>query len=357
MADAKDLELLCKELNKKYKSDYIHTGYSDFVFDRIPFSSPKMNFMTYGGVPRGYVIEFSGGENGGKTTTALDICGQAQKIFEKENPENPKLVLFVDVENTFNSAWARKLGVDVEKMMIISPTNQYAEELFNDIISLTDTGRFGLIVLDSIAMLMTSSEFDEDIEKKQYGGVSMALTKFSKKMTQLCPKHNCTLIGINQLRENIGSAYGGTITPGGKCWKHTCTLRMSFMRGRFINDQNKEVANGEANPFGNIVNVAIEKTKCCSPNRKGGHYTLRYDRGIDKISDLIDLCMAYGFISQGGAWFSVVDTETGELLNFDGKDMKFQGSHKLYNEIVENPQLNEYLFDKMNNIILKQESL
>ena len=70
-----DLDIICKELNKKYKSDYIHSGYSDFAFERIPFSSPKMNFMTYGGVPRGYIVEFSGGENGGKTTTADLVIG------------------------------------------------------------------------------------------------------------------------------------------------------------------------------------------------------------------------------------------------------------------------------------------
>lgn len=354
---AESLELLCKELNKKYKSDFIHKGYADFVYDRIPFSSPKMNFMTYGGIPRGYIVEFSGGENGGKTTTALDICGQAQKIFKEENPDNPKKALFVDIENTFNAAWAKKMGVQIDELLVINPTSQYAEEIFNDIISLVDTGEIGLVILDSIAMLMTAAEFDEDIEKKQYGGVSIALTKFSKKMTQLCTKHNCTLIGINQLRENMNSMYGGTVTPGGKCWKHTCTLRMSFMRGRFIDNKNKEVNNGEANPFGNIVNVAIEKTKCCSPNRKGGHYTLRYDRGIDAISDLIDLSLAYGFVVQGGAWFSVVDTDTGELKNFEDKDMKFQGMPKLYSEIASNKELHDYLFDKMNAIIFKQESI
>ena len=355
MADT--LELLCKELNKKYKTDFIHAGKSDFIFERIPFSSPKMNFMTYGGVPRGYIIEFSGGENGGKTTTALDICGQAQKLFKSENPDNPKKVLFVDVENTFNAAWAKKMGVNVDDLLIITPTNQYAEELFNVIIDLVDTGEIGLAILDSIAMLMTSAEFDEDIEKKQYGGVSMALTKFSKKMTQLCAKHSCTLIGINQLRENIGSMYGGTVTPGGRAWKHACTLRMSFMRGRFIDDKNKEVNNGEANPFGNIVNVAIEKTKCCAPNRKGGHYTLRYDRGIDAISDLIDLSILFGDVSQAGAWFSVIDKETGELMNIGGKDMKFQGMPKLYAELKENEELLKILTDKVNEVINQPESI
>lgn len=316
-----------------------------------------MNFMTYGGVPRGCIVEFSGSENGGKTTTALDVCGQAQKLFEKENPENPKKVLFVDVENTFNSKWATKMGIDVAKLLLVSPTNQCAEDIFNDIVALVDTGEIGLVVLDSIGMLMSSAEFDEDFEKKQYGGIAMALTKFSKKMTQLCTKHNCTLIGINQLRDNINSMYGGTITPGGRGWKHSCILRMSFARGRFIDEKNKEVNNGEANPFGNIVNVAIEKTKCCAPNRKGGHYTLRYDRGIDKTSDLIDLCMLYGYIKQGGAWYSIVDLDTGELMNFNGIDMKFQGLAKLYDEILVNDELSDYLYDKMNRIILRPEAI
>lgn len=352
---ANDLELVCKELNKKYKSEFIHSGYGEFIFERIPFSSPKMNYMTYGGVPRGFIVEFSGGEGGGKTTTALDICANAQKVFKKENPDNPQKVLFVDAENTFNSFWAKRLGVNVEDLLIMSPTNQYCEEIFNDIVDLIETGKIGLAVIDSLAILMSSAEFDEDFEKKQYGGISMALTKFCRKIVQLCAKTNCTLIGINQLRDNIGSMYGGTVTPGGRGWKYACILRMSFMRGRYIDDKNKEVANNESNPFGNIVNVAIEKTKCCAPNRKGGHYTLRYDRGIDYISDLIDLAIAYGDIVQAGAWYTVIDSETGEMLNIDGKDMKFQGVTKLYDELKANKELYDRINGKINEIINKQE--
>lgn len=352
---ASSLELLCKELNKKYKSEFIHKGVSQYSFDRIPFSSPKLNFMTYGGIPRGYIIEFSGTENGGKTTTALDICGQAQKLFKRENPDNPKKVLFIDAENTFNYGWAQKMGVDTDDLLIITPTDQYAESIFNDVAELVDTGEIGLAVLDSIAVLMTSAEFDEDFEKKQYGGVSIPLTKFSKKMTQLCKKNNCTFIGINQLRDNMNSMYGGTTTPGGRAWRHACILRLSFQHGRFIDEKNKEVSNGESNPFGNIVNVAVEKTKCCSPDRKGGHYTLRYDRGIDYISDLIDLCLAYGFVNQGGAWFSILDPDTGELLHMNDKDMKFQGQAKLYEELRVNPELRKYLFDKIEKYIKPEE--
>jgi recombination protein RecA len=183
----------------------------------------------------------------------------------------------------------------------------------------------------------------------------MALTKFSKKMTQLCAKHGCTLIGINQLRENIGSMYGGTVTPGGRAWKHACTLRMSFMRGRFIDDKNKEVNNGEANPFGNIVNVAIEKTKCCAPDRRLGHYTLRYDSGIDAIGDFVDIGMLYGLVIQGGAWFSVIDPDTGELMNFKDKDLKFQGKPKLIAALKEDQELLDFIKAKLDMLMYPED--
>lgn len=355
LTSGQSLEMICKELNKKYKSDFIHSGYSDFAFERIPFSSPKLNFMTHGGVPLGYIIEFSGGENGGKTTTALDLCGQAQKLFKRIDADNPKKVVFVDVENTFNPAWATKMGVDVNDLLVVTPTNQYAEEIFNIISSIIDTGEVGLVILDSLAMLMSSAEFDAPFENKQYGGISIPLTKFCKKLTQLCSKHHCTLVGINQIRENLGSMYGGTTTPGGKCWKHTCTLRLSFQRGRFIDDKNNEVTNGEANPFGNMVNVAIEKTKCCPPNRKIGNYTLRYDKGIDAVSDLIDLCISYNFINQGGAWYSIINPDTGEIMQIDDKPLKFQGKPKLYASIVENESIFNMLNDMLSKEIYKED--
>lgn len=347
-----NLDSIMKDLNKKFKSsNFIQRGAPEFGFDRIPFTSPKLNYMTYGGLPIGYLIEFSGYESSGKTTTALDLVANAQKLFY--NSKEKRDVAFIDVENTFNDLWAKKLGVDTDRLILVTPDNQSAEEILDAALQIIDSGEVGLVVLDSLAAMVSSAAFDESLEKKHYGGISAALTEFSNKATQACKRNKCTFVGINQVRDNMNSMYGGTSTPGGRCWRHSCLVRMSFQKGRFLDEKNNEVPNNTENPFGNIVNICLEKTKSCPPNRRTGHYTLNYEHGIDYVNDLIDMCALYGIVNQGGAWFSVVDINTGELLNYDGKDMKFQGRPKLYKFLIENKefynQLNKLFTDISNS--------
>src|SRR5574344_2316730 len=118
------LEEVMRDVNKKFKSDVCKQGLKFDDVTRIPFSSPRLNYMTYGGVPVGRIIEFAGEEGGGKTTTALDLVAHSQKMF----PD--KQVLYVDVERTLDAEWATKLGVDVESLIMLTPDEQSAEEIF-----------------------------------------------------------------------------------------------------------------------------------------------------------------------------------------------------------------------------------
>ena len=159
------------------------------------------------------------------------------------------------------------------------------------------------------------------MEEKTYGGISQALTLFSRKAIPICAKTGCTLVGINQMRDDMNSMYGGTITTGGKAWKHNCSLRLQFRKGDFIDNNGNKVSRASENPAGNLVLCTIVKTKVCLPNRKTGYYTLKYLDGIDYISDLVDVGIKEGFIIQSGAWYTLVD-ENGEIYvdKFQGKN-------------------------------------
>lgn len=343
------LASVIKEVNKKFKSELVTVGTKEYAYTRIPFSSPKLNYMTYGGVPLACIAEFSGLESSGKTSTAFDVVANAQKLFAKE--DKGRKVVYVDVENSFDTSWAKKLGVDTDDLILFSPKNESAEDILNAVIDFINSGEVGMVVVDSIAALLSDSEFEGDLNSQQYGGISKVLTKFSKKASLAAASNNCLLLCINQNRDNLNSMYGGLTTPGGHAFKYMCTLRMSFQHGKFIDDKGAELSNNAENPFGNIINVKLEKTKCCAPNRRSGHYTLRYDTGVDYVSDLMEMGQLYGIVQQAGAWYNVIDTETGELMQIEGKDLKFQGKAKIISALKESPEFLNMLMDKVNNLM------
>ena len=258
------LDSIIKEINKEYKEEIAFNGNDAELikYEKVPFSSPRLNYMMYGGLPMGRMIEFAGAERSGKTTTALDMVKQCQIKFAEEAKKNKtekRRVCFVDAENTFDVEWATKLGVNVKDLLLIKPQEQYAEQIFEIMRTVIETGEIGLIVLDSVAQLVSKSAFEEDIEKKQYGGIAMSLTKFCNIIVPLLGKYNCMCIMINQVREDLNNPYNEFITPGGRGFKHNCSVRLMFQQGNFIDVNNKELTRGAENPAGNLVKVKIEK--------------------------------------------------------------------------------------------------
>lgn len=306
------IDSLLSKWNKEMGGEVFTKGLPRYAYTRVPFTSPRLNYMTFGGLPIGKLVEFSGENGGGKTTTALDVIANYQQMPDARS------VLYCDCENTLDTEWAEKLGVDVDSIYIFKPTSQSAEDIFQKIIEAIETDEIGIVVLDSIGVLVTQQELGKEMTEKTYGGVSAPLTLFSKKIEMLCQKHHTLFIGINQVRENLNSPYGGTTTPGGKGWKHNCAVRLQFRKGEYIDDKGNKVSRGVENPAGNIVYVAQEKNKTCPSTRKTGFYTLRYLEGIDYIADLIEVAIKYDIVQKSGAWFTLVDTDTGELM-YDGK--------------------------------------
>ena len=339
-----NLDLVIKDLNKKFKMNLINEGLVFEKITRIPFSSPRLNYMLYGGLPVGRIVEFAGEEGGGKTTTALDVVANAQRLF----PE--KRVVYVDVERTLDPEWAHKLGVDVEKLILVSPEEQTAEQIFEITKALVETGEVSVCVLDSLGAMVSAQAYSKTIEDRTYGGISMALTLFSKEMIPICARTGCLLIGINQVRDDMNSMYGGTTTTGGRAWRHNCSVRMTFMKSDYIDDKGASISRGCENPAGHLVKVALVKSKVCKLDRKIGFYTLRYLDGIDVVSDIIDIAIKEGLIAVSGAWYTLVDPETGEIFQNEGKDLKFQGKAKLREFLLEN---NGWLEDINKQILLK----
>lgn len=374
------LDTVIQNINRDYKDNNLITkGIQRATLEKIPFSSSRANYMLYGGIPRGKLIEFAGEENGGKTTTALDICANAQKLFEIEysneitelkniqkpnksqsqqltNLENrgPLRVVYADCENTLDEEWAKTLGVNVDDMYIMQPKSQSAEEIFDMLLELIDTEEVGLCVIDSLGVMLSQLAYDKDMTEKTYGGISSALTLFSKKAEMVCARTGCTLIGINQMRDDLNSTFARRITTGGRAWKHNCSLRLMFQKGDYLDFEGNTLRRSAEEIFGNQVMISVEKNKVCKPDRRSGFYTLMYDYGIDKVADLVEVAMKYNIIVKSGAWFNLVDPETGEIICEEtGEEIKIQGKVNLINYLKENEVLLQEITDLVNDLILE----
>lgn len=371
------LDILIKDFNKQYKEEIAARGIPRIKTQKIPFSSPRANYMLYGGIPRGRIVEFAGEENGGKTTTALDVVANAQPLFKEEwedeikelqeiakpkkeeqtrldylKARGPKQIVYADCENTLDEDWARNLGVDVDNMVILKPMSQTAEQIFEMLLQTIETDEVGLVVIDSLGVMLSAQAYEKSMEEKTYGGIAAALTLFSKKAELLCSKYNCTLIGINQMREDMNSPYGGTITTGGKGWKHNCSVRLMFQKGSYIDERGNEIKRSSESPAGNLVMINVAKTKVCKPDRRVGFYTLKYDSGIDIIADTVEVALKYGIIQQAGSWFNFVDIDTGEIIADDeGEVIKLQGKPNVIEYLEDNQYLLEEITNKINSKI------
>lgn len=374
------LDDLFSEINKTFKEEIATVGKVRQKLPTIPLTSLTACYSLYGGIPRGRVIEFFGEENGGKTTTALDVVCNAQRCFRQEyenelqelqainkptktqeqrlkyleNLGKEKSIVWVDCENTFDEDWARTLGVDVNRLYFIQPSSQSAEQLFDSIENMVLTGEVGLVVLDSLGAMLSQQEWDKSAEEKTYCGIAGPLTRFSKKIEYACAKYNCTFIGINQVREDLKNTYNMYTTPGGKTWKHVCSLRLMFSKGCYYSGEYKDMTRTADGAAGNYVNLLIQKTKVCKPDRKNGSYTLNYTTGVDKYMDLVEIALKYNIIVQAGAWFTVMaDIETGEvLMDAEGNIAKFQGKANLIEFLKDDEDIYNYIKDQITSKIL-----
>ena len=322
-----------KKISKKYGDNVVRVGAQDLTVDGVlSLGSPSLDFCIYGGVPEGRIVEFSGPEGSGKTTNAFLAAASYQRAEVKRNPENPRSIVFLDNEGTLDREWAAKMGYDISEdatvpTILIRSEAQSAEEIFDMALDMLKTGEVGLLIFDSIATLVPMQIADESMEKQQMGGIAKALTRFANTAIGLLRKYKATLIAINQVRENIGGYGPALSTPGGRAWKHACSMRLMFKRGAFFDEDGNELTTSAESPAGHIIDMAVLKTKTCRWDRKLGHAHLNYTRGVDIVQDTIDVALHLGFIDNSAqGMYKLIDPETGALMiDADGNEIKIRG--------------------------------
>lgn len=345
---------ILKDINKKFGNDVMTVGVEDLTdYGTLSFGSPGLDFCLYNSFPERRIVEFSGAEGSGKTTTAYLLAASYQRKELERNPDNPRAILFVDLECGADPTWAIKMGYDMNSQLVrtirLTGSDMAAEYIFDAIIACIKSGEVGFVLVDSLNMLVPLQVFDESMEKKDMGGIAKPLGDFVRRVKGLLVKHNCTLIGINQLRENIGG-YGNPITTsGGRGWKHGCDVRMMFKKSTFFDEDGNELKSSAESPAGYVMEAAVLKTKVCKWDRKLGRTYINYDRGVDIMQDTIEVALYFGLIDnsvQGS--FKLIDIDTGELMvDADGKEIKIRGKKNLKPYFEEHPELWRVLYDKV----------
>lgn len=359
MAETKDLRSILKDIQKKFGESVVKVGVEELSVDGVlSLGTPTFDFCCYGGIPEGRIVEFSGAEGGGKTSSAFLAAASYQRAELKRHPDNPRAIVLLDNEGTADPVWAKKLGynmdVDAEvPTIIIRPEAQSAEEIFDMALDMLKTGEVGLLIFDSIATLVPMQIADESMEKQQMGGIAKALTRFANTAIGLLRKYKATLIAINQVRENI-SGYGDPLmTPGGRAWKHACSLRLMFKRGDFFDEDGNVLTKSAESPAGHIVQVYVLKTKVCKWDRKLGYMHLNYDKGVDVLQDTLEVALHFGFIDnsvQGS--FKLINPDTGEAIcDAEGNPIKIRGKKNLAEyfrqNLAEYRKLYDMCYDKL----------
>ena len=330
---------------------------------KIPFSSPLLNWATYGGVPRQRITEFYGLPSGGKSTTSTDVANNARLLFQAEHENEvqrlrdlvaskkkeyegpledllargPKKVLYVDLEHSFDWKWASKMGIMEGDIDIMSPPDVSAEAILQAVLELICTGEVGLIIFDSVPSLTTQAELDKKLGERTVASLAGLLTIFLRKVVPLLPRYDCTMILINQLRVNMDNPYVDQ-TPGGEAIKFYSTLRLRFVLGAPVDIVGNELPKSTENPAGYLVNVKVVKQKGASFDRKNASYFLMTKTGIRPDFDYAKLAIQkYDIIHKQGGWFTFKDPFTKAILEEDGKTVKVNGQIRVYEYLNSHP--------------------
>ena len=262
-----------------------------------------------GGLPRGRVVEIYGPESSGKTTVALHVVAEAQKMGG--------VAAFIDAEHALDPVYARKLGVDVDQLYVSQPdTGEQALEICE---ALVRSGAIDIVVIDSVAALVPTAEIDGEMGESFVGLQARLMSQALRKLTGIINKTNSTCLFINQLREKVGVMYGNPeTTPGGRALKFYASVRIDIRRGEQLKDGSTVV--------GNRTKAKIVKNKVAPPFRTA-EFDILYGEGISREGSLLDNAVALDIIHKSGAWFSYGDQRIG------------QGRENTRKYLKENPQV------------------
>ena len=316
----KALEMAMSQIEKQFgKGSVMKLGeFKAMEIEAIPTGALSLDIaLGIGGVPRGRIIEVFGPESSGKTTLALHIVAEAQKMGGE--------AAFIDAEHALDPVYAKKLGVDIDNLIVSQPdTGEQALEITE---SLVRSGALDVIVVDSVAALVPKAEIDGDMGDSHMGLQARLMSQALRKLAGAINKSKTVLIFINQLREKIGVMFGNPeTTTGGRALKFYASVRMDIRRIENIK-QDGEVK-------GNRVRVKVIKNKVAPPFREA-EFDIVYGQGISKEGNILDMAVNLDIVEKAGSWFSY----NGERIGLGRENVK--------KYLKENPEMLEDIEEKV----------
>jgi len=326
----KALKLTLDKLDKAYgKGAVMRLGDSKVVdVETISTGSITLDAaLGIGGLPTGRVVEIYGPESSGKTTLTLHAIAEAQK--------KGGIAAFIDAEHAFDKTYAKKLGVNVEELLIAQPDD--GEQALDIAEHLIRSGAIDICVIDSVAALVPRSELEGDMGDSKMGLQARLMSQAMRKLTGAINKTGCCCIFINQLRDKIGVMFGNPeTTTGGNASKFYSSVRLDIRRIGAIKDKE--------DILGNRTRVKVVKNKMAPPFRKA-EFDIMYGEGISKLGEIIDLGVDLDILNKSGSWYSYGDTKLG------------QGRESVKELLRDNPELAEEIEAKIRGMIVDSEIL
>ena len=317
----KAIEMAVGQIEKQFgKGSIMRLGQKDagYTIPAISTGAVSLDYaLGIGGVPRGRVIEIFGPESSGKTTLALQVIAQAQKLGG--------MAAFVDAEHALDSQYAAKLGVDLDNLLVSQPDN--GEQALEIVEVLVRSGAVDVVVVDSVAALVPRAEIEGEMGEAQMGLQARLMSQALRKLTGIVSKSKTSLIFINQLREKIGVMFGNPeTTTGGRALKFYASVRIDIRRIGAIKDGDQVV--------GGRTRVKVVKNKVAPPFREA-EFDVMYGEGISKEGDLLDLAVDRKIVEKSGTWFAF----GGERLG--------QGRENVKQFMKDNPAITQTIEDRV----------
>ena len=321
----KNLDLAISQIEKQYgKGSIMRLGNKDVLVpvNVIPTGSISIDAaLGVGGFPRGRVIEVYGPESGGKTTLTLHVIAEAQRLGGQ--------AAFIDAEHALDPSYARKLGVDVDNLLVSQPDN--GEQALEIAEALIRSNAVDIIVVDSVAALVPRAELEGDMGDAQMGLQARLMSQALRKLTAIVSKSKTCLIFINQIREKIGVMFGNPeTTTGGRALKFYSSIRVDIRRIQSIKEGDRVV--------GSRTRAKIVKNKVAAPFREA-EFDIIYGEGVSREADLIDLGVAKGLLEKSGTWISYKNERLGQgrdnarLFLKENKDIRAKIEHDLRKQL------------------------
>jgi recombination protein RecA len=315
------LESALAQIEKQYgKGSIMKLGdtESGMNIETVPTGSISLDIaLGLGGVPKGRIMEIYGPESSGKTTVALHMVAEVQKMGG--------IAGFIDAEHALDPVYARNIGVDIDNLYISQPDN--GEQALEITETMVRSGAVDIIIIDSVAALVPKAEIDGEMGDSHVGLQARLMSQALRKLTAVISKSNCIVVFINQLREKVGVMFGNPeTTTGGRALKFYASIRLDVRRIESLKQSGEVV--------GNRTRVKVVKNKVAPPFKEA-EFDIMFGKGISREGDILDLAAEHGIVIKSGAWYAYNDSKIG------------QGRENVKQYLIENPDICNEIEEKL----------